>query len=432
VDPSLVNTSAGAIELRNAALAAMTLPVGGSETNVIFMGGLLTDEVTEGVYAYVGPDERRLSDPTGRGESTQLYSTLHIARTHAQLARQALQQFAPASPKAWQGELLAFEGYTVLWFAEYYCSGIPLTALRLNDVSQLSAGYTTQELFARSVALFDSAIVVGADSTRFVNMARIGKARALLGLGEFAAADSAVRDVPTDFVYLIQFAPSSHFPNVFAQYQNLYYLRVQDNEGGNGLAWSTDPRPGLVPDQSASTFLRSGKYNVVGTSMDPYTSKPGTPFRLADGLEARLIQAEAALAAGDASWLTTLNTLRATCIGSAVCAPVPGLTTANLPATLTDPGNDASRLDLLFKERAMWLYLTGHRQGDLRRLAHVYHRPIESLWPTGTIVSPAFPPLTSTPQNEHGLPYGTDVVFLPDPTESVNNPLYAGCYDFNP
>ena len=80
----------------------------------------------------------------------------------------------------------------------------------------------------------------------------------------------------------------------------------------------------------------------------------------------------------------------------------------------------------------MWLYLTGHREGDLRRMAHVYHRAVATLWPTGTIVSPAFPPVTDTPLSENGTLYGNDVVFTSDPREHNSNPLYAGCYDYNP
>jgi len=154
-------------------------------------------------------------------------------------------------------------------------------------------------------------------------------------------------------------------------------------------------------------------------------------LRLADGLEARLIQAEAALARGDGSWLTTLNTLRATCVGSAVCAPLPGLTTASLPP-LGDPGTPDARLDTLMKERAMWLYLTGHREGDLRRMAHVYSRAPNTLWPIGFMYSPAYPPLFRTPSKDNGLPYGTDVVFAPDVNEQLRNPLYGGCDNTNP
>src|SRR5581483_874628 len=105
---------------------------------------------------------------------------------------------------------------------------------------------------------------------------------------------------------------------------------------------------------------------------------------MASGVEARLIEAEAALAAGDASWLTILNRLRTD--GTFTTAPHPGDPTVTdttwgpgvgavlfpngLPGLrpLTDPGTPAARVDLLFAERAAWLFLTGHRLGDMRRL----------------------------------------------------------------
>lgn len=80
----------------------------------------------------------------------------------------------------------------------------------------------------------------------------------------------------------------------------------------------------------------------------------------------------------------------------------------------------------------MWLYLTGHREGDLRRMAHVYNRDPSTLWPKGLISDPAFPPLWSVPGTDDGTPYGSDMMFGPDVNEHLNNPLYAGCYDANP
>jgi len=209
--------------------------------------------------------------------------------------------------------------------------------------------------------------------------------------------------------------------------------RVQDHEGGNGLTWSTDPRTAVIQDTaSTGTMFRSAKYNVTPDgAFDFGYATYGIPFRMADGLEARLIQAEAALAAGRGEWLTILNTLRSTCVGGATCAPVPGLTSTAFPP-LTDPGTPDTRLDLLMRERAMWLYLTGHREGDLRRLAHIYNRNPSTLWPTGTIVAPAFPPAYSAPLASNGTHYGPDVVYAPDPNEKQNNPLYGGCYDTNP
>lgn len=80
----------------------------------------------------------------------------------------------------------------------------------------------------------------------------------------------------------------------------------------------------------------------------------------------------------------------------------------------------------------MWLYMTGHREGDMRRLAHVYHRGSETIWPTGLVSAPAFPYFSSDPGQNNGVPYGTDVVLAPAADERANNPMYSGCYDKNP
>src|SRR4029077_4895560 len=99
---------------------------------------------------------------------------------------------------------------------------------------------------------------------------------------------------------------------------------------------------------------------------------------LADGIEARLIEAEAALQGHDPlTWLATLNHLRQTAwptIQPAVAGPLD---------SLSDPGSDTARVSLTFRERAFWLFLTGHRQGDLRRLVSQYGRAPNTVYPTG-------------------------------------------------
>lgn len=402
----------------------------GTGYGVIGQSALLTDELACGNCNAINIDERILNN------NQLAYPSIHSARAKLRIAREALAAYAassPLAPPAWQGELYALEGYAVLWFAELYCSGIPLTTVHLAGVSVPTRGFTTEELFNAAIPLFDSAMVLGADSASYVNLARVGKGRALLGLGQFAAADSAVAAVPTDFVYRL--ATDSNGTSIgrnnISALVPLRHFRVEDHQGGNGLVWSTDPRTGVViiPARSA-TFMWPSKYNISPSGQfDPQTGYAGVPFRLADGLEARLIQAEAELARGDAAWLTTLNTLRSTCVGTTPCAPVPGLTPTSL-AALTDPGSDTARVSLLMQERAMWLYLTGHREGDLRRLASLYHRNPNTLWPDGVYSAPAFPSVGVGAKP--AVPYGTDVVFRPDQSERTNNPLYGGCYDLNP
>src|SRR5439155_25897326 len=120
------------------------------------------------------------------------------------------------------------------------------------------------------------------------------------------------------------------------------------------------------------------------------------PVTLASGIEARLIEAENSLKLGDATnYLAVLNAARATKAGL---------------APLTDPGSQIARVDLLFRERAFWFYLTSHRLGDLRRLVRQYLRSAESVFPTGAY-------------HKQGLTRGTQVSFVfPQPEE--NNPSY--------
>ncbi len=73
---------------------------------------------------------------------------------------------------------------------------------------------------------------------------------------------------------------------------------------------------------------------------------------------------------------------------------------------LPDPGSEADRLDLLFRERGYWLYTTGYRLNDLRRLVRQYGRPQDTVFPSGSYFK--------------GGECGTDVAF-PIPFDEVNN-----------
>lgn len=137
---------------------------------------------------------------------------------------------------------------------------------------------------------------------------------------------------------------------------------------------------------------------------------------VASGIEARLIEAEAAFQAGNFTlMMTKLNELRANASGNLTLLyprakqtfPAIGIPTL---APLTDPGTTAGRRDMIFSERAFWLFNTGHRQGDLRRLVRNYGLASSAVWPTG----PHF----------RGSSFGTDVAY-PVPFAEENNPSYV-------
>ena len=73
--------------------------------------------------------------------------------------------------------------------------------------------------------------------------------------------------------------------------------------------------------------------------------------------------------------------------------------------------------DFHFSERAFWMWSTGHRVGDLRRLVRQYGRSMDATFPTGTYFK--------------GGTYGVDSN-MPLPLEEMNNPNSNGCLDRNP
>jgi hypothetical protein len=129
-------------------------------------------------------------------------------------------------------------------------------------------------------------------------------------------------------------------------------------------------------------------------------------------LDARLIEAEAALnAANYAGMATILNALRA--------AP-PVLGPGNTPTAMTAlpvPATKDEAINVFFREKALWTFGRGQRLSDLRRLVRQYGRTQDQVFPTGTFFK--------------GGTYGTDVNF-PATDDELNNPAFTGCIDRKP
>jgi hypothetical protein len=136
---------------------------------------------------------------------------------------------------------------------------------------------------------------------------------------------------------------------------------------------------------------------------------------VADGVEARLIEIEAKLRGGSQAdrdaVFNDLNALRGQWQAL-------GYTTAIPPLTGSAPTTQDAAVDLLFEERALWLWLTGHRLGDLRRLVRQYNRTANSVFPSGTLPAP------------FSGSYGDDVNYV-IPAEERNNTNFSGCLDRN-
>lgn len=137
--------------------------------------------------------------------------------------------------------------------------------------------------------------------------------------------------------------------------------------------------------------------------------------------------------------LTDLNTLRTSgsftvdTLAGGVIDTTWALGTGQVPAQvsgfapLTDPGTDAERVSLLFRERAFWLYGTGSRLGDMRRLITRYGTDgftVNTVYPTGS-----YQPLYhNNPAIQLPTPtYGTDVDLALPPPSATANPYNEGC-----
>jgi hypothetical protein len=177
---------------------------------------------------------------------------------------------------------------------------------------------------------------------------------------------------------------------------------VADSEGVAGLPFRSaeDPRVPFTDFEDTGLDLITPQF-----SADKYP-EASSPVAVADGIEARLIEAEAQLQGGDIPGMTTtLNELRQS---------FPDLALEDL----SDPATEDDAVDLLFFERAFWLYATGHRLSDMRRLLRPpYSRTEDTVFPTGDY--------------HKGGNYGSDVN-LPIPIEEENNPNSHGCLDRNP
>jgi hypothetical protein len=191
-----------------------------------------------------------------------------------------------------------------------------------------------------------------------------------------------------------------------------------ETDEGEGLAFRAYRDPRVTWAFRGAAFLGGVNLHVDTRYVDQNSDVP-----LASGVEARLIEAEALLQAGDnAGFLTKLNNLRdsASVLIPILFPAIQDATKTEFPQTLarlTDPGSRDARVDMLFRERALWMFLTGHRLGDLRRLVRQYGRPQSTVFPTGSFA-----------YVRAGAVYGNDVAF-PIPFTEVNNTQFnpAAC-----
>ena len=407
INPGDVQNADGAIAAYNGAIGDFAFSNdgdnGGTEGQIL-VSGVTSDEYidVETFPTRIEYDSRSISEPNGT--LTAVYFNLHKARVALEGAASALQQYLDTNTTR-IGEMLALSGMTYVYFAENYCSAVPFSARQPDGSIMYGMPQTTTEILDRAISRFDSALGMTTTAS-IVRLAKVGKGRALLDKGDFVGANAAVAAV-TPGAY-----QTAHSISTGRQQNGVYVFNnpggarggtgrfaVAEAEGINGLPFRSANDPRVV-----DTIIGLGFDNVSPLSVLLKYTGPTSPVQVASYVEARLIRAEAALhGATSAAVVDTLNAIRADAANNG------GFTLA----ALADPGTDTARTTLLFRERAFWLFATGHRLGDLRRLSRApYNRPVASVYPVGPYPK--------------GTVYGSNTE-LPVPFDERNNPNYTGC-----
>jgi len=433
IDPSSVQSPAGATAVRNGALSRLRTATADGESTWLF-GGLLVDEwATSSTFVQNDETDQR-NMKLDNGTITTELRALYRARTSANQAIVLLNKYKP-TPSADVGEMYFVRGFAELQLASDFCNGIPLTD-GSGDEIVYGNPLPVKDVFAAANASFDSAMALstGTDAASLLvnRAARIGKARALLGMGlsNAQAAAALVTGIPTTFRYDVTASLSGGNNILWSQpfSQNRYVLS-DSIQGNNRLITVRN----AIPFFSAKDPRVPSNYKIGTNGRDTVKAQDGGTFvievqlwgqvsatSVANGIDARLIEAEAALQAGNpAGMMTILNALRASPqVITPAAAPHAGVTTPVM-AALTDPGTKVGRENLLFREKAFWQFGRGYRLGDLRRLIRDYGRAADGSDTGGY-------PIGAHPK---GGVFGGDLNLPVVSDEQVGNSNFTGCLD---
>lgn len=353
-------------------------------SNYVAGSGLFTDELyaSSDYNGYNQIDGRTLGP--GYGNTTDcvddtgfaLHRPIHTARFTADQAARRLKGFTDAEvPQRLLllATSLAYGGYAVAILGEGYCRAV---------IEDEGPALDPPDVFRGAEARFTQAIHYAerAGNNRILNLARVGRARVRLNLGDLEGAEQDARRVPEGFRVDATYA----LTNVLRENQlsvamfrsadvsvepGFWYLKV------DGVA---DPRVALTHLGRAGP---DGRTPLV--TVDRH-ARADSPIRLASWVEAQLILAEVER---DGRAVERINRLR---------------TLHGLPHFVpSEPLDPAAILVQVLEERRRELFLQGHRLNDKRRHG---------------------PPFRQGTNHKGTLTYGDRTCFPLPLRESTNNP----------
>ncbi len=357
----------------------------GMVANTALYGGVLSDEL-QALHANTSYAPIDLRDFNNLNDIVALiYSPIQRSRFDADTVSDRLKGYPGANPSSdlRVARMLALGGYSYIALGETFCSA-PVNG---------GAPHTPAELFAMALPRFDEAIQVAtaaktagvgsaAAADSIFNLARVGAARAALDMNDLQRAAAYAQGVPANFQFLSYYSegippqpgvPVNPFWNATGS-PELSRTGYNSNASGgynysNSSAWIAvepsfaelgDPRVPTTPTKvklmrSGSLAYIPNKPRSFGGYVSPTDQQPGgvaiTPgasMRVASGLEAQYIVAEAQ--GGSATTRAFVDAQR----GANGLGPSTAGSAAELLADLRD-------------QKRREFYLDGHRLGELRR-----------------------------------------------------------------
>src|SRR2546426_516628 len=267
--------------IRAAAIGDFALSYAGSGADgssgtegIVTMGGLLGDEFINSETFPTRIEIDRRSTQVTNGTLAGWFRTVSRARRSAEFAAGRFRALADTTTDTGLSEMLSLAGYTYLWFAENWCSGVPFTTINPDGSLTYGQPLTTQQMFDTAAKRFTQALnaanalnltgSAAAAKTRMIGLAKVGLGRTLLNQANFAGAQAAVSGVATSFVYTIQHSETSTRENngVFVATVVSQRYSVADREGINAPDPSVPPIAAMGPLPRFDTLSVAGRQDL--------------------------------------------------------------------------------------------------------------------------------------------------------------------------
>lgn len=380
-------------------------------TEYIVAGGLLGDEIVDSQLAarMWDYDRRTISEASPQHGWTcgfsdpGIYQTMATARFSADNAVHLLEGFSDAdvpNRDAMIATAEAFSGYSRVFLGEAYCSVAGLESGE--DGPVLGGDVSSAELFARAQEHFGRAIqsAEASGASQIANLARIGRARARLNLGDTDGALADASAVPAGFSYGFAYSDQSFRSSnrIWTMNNRDQRITIEDDFHDVTFGGTLDPR---VPVVDREQLAGADNYSPWWTQ-EKYPAQIDS-IPLARYAEAQLIIAEVELGQTAVDIINELH--RA----------------ANLPeydpADVTD---DIEVLGHVIEERRREFFLESHHFHDKLR----YRAIAQQLGVAPATLNPNLPvsPVAGEPFPQKGGSYG-ELQCLPLPEiEEVTNP----------